>query len=137
MGIEDVIKIGVATKDMDESYRLFADVLGMTPGPRGPYEAAGMKVGLCHLGDVTLELMEPTSPEAPVAKFIDAHGEGLEHVCVRVSDLDGLIQRLKSRGIRLAQDSPVEVEFLSRRARAIFARRPSFRGVAVQFIEFL
>lgn len=137
MGIEGVIKIGVATKDMEESYRLFTDLLGMAPGPKGPYEAAGMRVGLCHLGDVSLELMEPTSPDAPVAKFIDAHGEGLEHVCVRVSDLDGLIERLKARGIRLAQESPVDVEYLSRKARAIFARRPSFRGVAVQFIEFL
>ena len=52
MGIEGVIKIGVATKDMEESYRLFTDVLGMAPGPKGPYEAAGMRVGLCHLGDV-------------------------------------------------------------------------------------
>lgn len=132
-----MIKIGVATKDMEESYRLFADALGMKPGPKGPYQAAGMKVGLCHLGDLTLELMEPTSPDAPVAKFIETHGEGLEHVCLKVSGLDAVVERLKARGVRFAQDSPVEVEFLSRKARAIFARRPSFRGVAVQLIEFL
>jgi methylmalonyl-CoA/ethylmalonyl-CoA epimerase len=135
MGIESVLKIGVATRDLDESYRLFTQVLGLSPGPKGPYEPAGMKVGLCHLSDVTFELMEPMRPDAPVARFIGGHGEGLEHVCFRVSNIEKVVDALKAQGIQFALESPVQVEFLSRPAKAIFARRQSFCGVLVQFVE--
>lgn len=137
MGIESLWKIGIATRDLDESCRLFTQVLGLAPGPKGPFESLGQKIAICQLGDVSIELIEPVGPDAPIAKFIEQRGEGLQHIGFRVSDIEGLVSNLKKKGIEFVQEAPVEAEFEATKAKFIFARPRSFHGVLVEFVELL
>ena len=70
-------------------------------------------------GDATLELVEPLTPDAPVAKFLDKRGPGLHHICLRVPDIDATMAELKARGVRLIDDAP----------------RPGAHGSLVAFIH--
>jgi methylmalonyl-CoA epimerase len=58
------------------------------------------------VGEATIELLEPTSPDSPIARFIDKRGPGLHHVTLRVDDLRGVLARLRERGIRLIDEQP-------------------------------
>jgi methylmalonyl-CoA epimerase len=57
-------------------------------------------------GDTTVELIEPISPDAPVAKFLASKGQGLHHVCLRVPDIDAALVSLKAKGVRLIDEQP-------------------------------
>jgi methylmalonyl-CoA/ethylmalonyl-CoA epimerase len=135
MAIESVLKVGIAVKDLDEAYRLFTEVLGLTPGGIGPFEPVGMRGALCHLDDFSVELMEPLRPGGPIAKFIEKHGEGLQHISLKVPNIEEAISQLKKKGIEFIQETPLEGEYRSRRARSVFVNPRSFHGVPVQLVE--
>ena len=135
MAIESVLKVGIAVKDLDEAYRLFTEVLGLTPGGIGPFEPVGMRGALCHLGDFSVELMEPLRPGGPITKFIEKHGEGLQHISLKVPNIEEAISQLKKKGIEFIQETPLEGEYRSRRARSVFVNPRSFHGVPVQLVE--
>ncbi|MNC89784.1 Glyoxalase-like domain protein [compost metagenome] len=66
-----------------------------------------MKTAFLSVGDSNLELLEPTSPDSPIAKFIEKRGEGIHHICLRVDDLEAHLERLKAAGYRLINEAPV------------------------------
>jgi len=96
--------IGIAVKDAGELVAWFDKVLGV---PTSQPEDVGLhRLRFVQTGSATLELVQPLSPEAPVAKFLETHGPGLHHLCLRVPDIDAAVAALKARGIRLIDDIP-------------------------------
>ena len=83
MGIEKVIEVGVAVKDLDKAVKLFTEVLGAKLGETMTFDPYGMKFAMCRIGDVDFELMSPTKPDGVIGKFIDAKGEGLHHIALK------------------------------------------------------
>ena len=84
------------------------------------YETLGLKVdhvesvatqkvntAFLSVGDSNLELLEPTSDDSPIAKFIEKRGEGIHHICLRVDDIESHLARLKAEGYRLVNEAPV------------------------------
>lgn len=96
--------IGVAVADLDEATRFYRDVLGIHPGP--PETADGATIVCLPFGDVVVELLHPTEPESPVAKFLAKRGPGIHHVCYRVPDLDRALAACRAAGYRLVDDEP-------------------------------
>jgi len=135
MDIERILKVGVAVTDLNEAYKLFTEILGLTPGGMGPFEPAGMRGALCHLDGFSIELMEPLRPGSPIDRFIKRHGDGLQHISLEVPDIEEAIAQLKNKGIGFIQEIPLEGEYRSRRARSVFVNPRSFHGVAVQLVE--
>jgi methylmalonyl-CoA/ethylmalonyl-CoA epimerase len=135
MTVERVLKVAVAVKDLDEAFRLYTEVLGLTPGGIGPFEPSGMRGALCHLGDFSIELMEPLGPGGPIAKFIERHGEGLQHIAFEVSNIEEAITEMKSRGLEFVQEVPLEGEYRSRKARYVFLSPRFCHGVVIQLVE--
>ncbi|MCX5999578.1 MAG: VOC family protein, partial [Chloroflexi bacterium] len=131
------LKFGIAVRDLDEATRHFTEVLGLVArGPR-TYEPFSLRYDICPVGDTMLELMESTTPDGPIARFIDEHGEGLQHICLRVPDLEEAVSQLKQRGIEFVQETPTETESSLGRLKFVFARPKSFRGVLVQLAQVL
>jgi LAO/AO transport system kinase len=96
--------IGIAVKDAGELVAWFENVFGV---PTSPPEDVGLhRLRFVQTGSSTLELVQPLSPEAPVAKFLETHGPGLHHLCLRVPDIDAAVAALKARGIRLIDETP-------------------------------
>ncbi len=97
--------IGIAVKSIDAA-RVYA-ALGLTADHIETVETQGVRTAFISVGDANLELLEPLSPQSPVAKFIEKRGEGIHHICLRVTDLDGELARLKKQGFRLINEAPV------------------------------
>lgn len=135
MRIEGLLKVGIAVKDIRKAVDCFADVLGLVPGEIVTYEPYGMRYCLFELGDLFLELMEPTTPDGPIGRFIENHGEGLQHLSMRVSNMEEAIAELKGKGVRFAQEAPIREEVVFGAAKFTFLQPQSCHGVLLQLVE--
>lgn len=97
--------IGIAVRSIDAA-RVYA-ALGLTAEHVETVETQGVRTAFISVGDANLELLEPLSPQSPVGKFIEKRGEGIHHICLRVTDLDAELARLKEKGFRLINEAPV------------------------------
>lgn len=98
--------IGVAVKNIDESLKFWEGTLGIKC--HGVEEVAEQKVKTAFLPveDTEIELLEGTSPDSPVSKFIEAKGEGIHHLAIRVDNLEAALAELKEKGVRLIDEKP-------------------------------
>lgn len=99
-----IAHVGVAVPSIAAALAFYRDVLGLTPGR--PEAADGATIVGLTFGDVQVELLEPRDPESPVAKFLAKRGPGIHHICYRVPDLDGALERCRAAGYRLVDDMP-------------------------------
>ncbi len=95
-------------------------------------EAQGVKTAFFSIGDAHLELLEPTSPDSPVAKFIDKRGEGIHHICLRVTNIDEQLAALRAKGYRLINESPVPG---AHGCRVAFLHPAAGNGVLIELSE--
>ena len=100
--------IGIAVKDLAAALAFYRDALGLEI--EAPEEVASQHVRahFVPVGESKLELLEATSPESAIAKYVDKRGPGLHHITLRVEDVRAAIAHLKARGARLIDDSPRE-----------------------------
>lgn len=98
--------IGIAVKSIDEALKFWEGTLGIKC--HGVEEVAEQKVKTAFLPieDTEVELLEATSPESPVAKFIEAKGEGIHHLAIRVDNLEAALAEMKEKGVRLIDEKP-------------------------------
>jgi methylmalonyl-CoA epimerase len=99
-----VAHVGVAVARIADALPFYRDVLGLTP--EHPETADGATIVSLRFGDVDVELLEPTDPESPVARFLAKRGPGIHHICYRVPDLDAALARCRKAGYRLVDDTP-------------------------------
>jgi methylmalonyl-CoA/ethylmalonyl-CoA epimerase len=98
--------IGVATHSIEEALKFWRDSLGLEVEHTETVEEQGVHVAMLPLGEPRVELLEPTGPASPVAKFLEKRGPGIHHVAVRVPDIRASLVRLKSEGARLIDEEP-------------------------------
>ena len=98
--------IGIAVKSIEESLKFWEGTLGIKC--TGVEEVAEQKVKTAFLPiqDTEVELLEGTAPDSPVSKFIEAKGEGIHHLAIRVDDLEAALAALKEKGVRLIDEKP-------------------------------
>lgn len=100
--------IGIAVKNIDEALKFWQDTLGVKC--TGVEEVADQKVktAFLPLKDSELELLEPTEPDSPIAKFIEKNNGrgGMHHVALRVENLEAALADLKAKGVRLIDEKP-------------------------------
>jgi methylmalonyl-CoA epimerase len=123
--------LGVAVKSLAEA-RKFYEKLGLEVMPEETVEAERVRLAMVPLGESRIELLEPTSPESPITKFLEKRGEGLHHVALHVSDLSGTVERLKAAGIRLISD---EIKVGAGGHRYVFVHPSSAGGVLLELVE--
>jgi methylmalonyl-CoA/ethylmalonyl-CoA epimerase len=98
--------IGIATQSIDEALGFWRDALGLEVTHTETVEEQGVRVAMLPCGEPRVELLEPTGPASPVAKFLDKRGPGIHHVAVRVADIRASLARLKAEGARLIDEEP-------------------------------
>jgi methylmalonyl-CoA/ethylmalonyl-CoA epimerase len=98
--------IGIAVNSIDENREFYEKALGAEFMGIEVVAEQKVRVGFFKVGDVKLELLEPTDPESTVAKFIEKRGEGLHHVAYTVDDLPARIAELKEKGVRMIDEVP-------------------------------
>jgi len=104
--VKKINHIGVAVNSIEESAPLYRDVYGMTDEGVEVVEEQKVKVAFFAVGESRIELLEPTSDDSPVAKFIAKNGPGVHHIAYEVDDVCAEIARLKAEGVRLIDEVP-------------------------------
>lgn len=122
--------IGIAVRSL-ASAKIYQD-LGLTIEHVETVETQRVKTAFLSVGDSNLELLEPTSPDSPIAKFIEKRGEGIHHICLRVDDLEAHLERLKASGYRLINEAPVPG---AHGCRVAFLHPSAGNGVLIELSE--
>ena len=98
--------VGIAVGDLEASLRFFRDALGLDVEPPEEIASQRVRAHFVEAGAATLELVEPTEDDSPIAKFLAKRGPGLHHVCLRVDDISAALAELKGKGVRLIDEVP-------------------------------
>lgn len=98
--------IGIAVKSIEDARKFYEDVLGLKVAEIEEVTEQKVKVAFIPIGESEVELLESTTPDGPVAKFIDAKGEGIQHIAFRVDNLVETLASLKEKGVRLLDETP-------------------------------
>ena len=100
--------VGVAVNDVDAALKFFQDVFEAPGAIVHRLSDQGVRAVLIQIGETRLELLEPLSSDSPVGRFIERRGEGLHHLALNVSDLEGKLRILEDRGLQLVDREPRE-----------------------------
>lgn len=105
MRILKIDHIGIAVKNLAESAKLY-EMLGIQSTGSEVVAEQQVKVSFFPVGDSEIELLESTSPDGPIARYIEKNGEGIQHLALRVDDIEAALEELKANGIRLIDEKP-------------------------------
>lgn len=130
--VHKVDHIGVAVANLDEALKLYRDVLGLNLAGTEVVEQQKVKVAFLPVGDTEVELLESTDPEGPIAKFIEKRGEGIQHIALRVDDIDAALDEMRAKGIRLIDEKP---RYGAGGAKIAFLHPKSTGGVLIELCE--
>src|SRR5512132_3967849 len=122
--------IGIAVKSLDAA-KIY-EALGLTVDHVEVVETQEVKTAFISAGDSNLELLEPTSPDSAVAKFIEKRGEGIHHICIRVGDIEQELKKLQQQGFRLVNEAPVPG---AHGCRVAFLHPSAGNGVLIELSE--
>ncbi len=132
MKILKIDHLGIAVNSIDEGKNFWSDVLGLPFEGSETVEEQKVTTAFFPLGESEVELLESTSPDGPVAKYIEKRGEGIQHVAFRVENIEEALKELKEKNIRLIDETP-------RRGagggKIAFLHPKSTKGVLVELCE--
>jgi methylmalonyl-CoA epimerase len=123
--------LGIAVKSLGQAKSIY-EKLGLSVSAEEEVEHEKVRLVMVPVGDTRLELLEPTSDESTIAKFIAKRGEGLHHICMKVPDLVATVAKLKREGVRLVSE---ELKTGAGGHRYVFVHPSSASGVLVELVE--
>ena len=132
MKVKHIDHIGIAVKGLDQASAFYKDVLGLDIKEVETVAEQKVNVAFIPITDSEVELLESTEPDGPVAKFIEARGEGVQHIAFRVENLEEALAELKAKGIRLIDQHPRKG---AGGAKIAFIHPKETNGVLVEICE--
>nr|WP_165859413.1 methylmalonyl-CoA epimerase [Desulfofundulus salinum] len=132
MGIKKIDHIGIAVKDLAKAIEFYEGLLGLKVTGTEVVEEQKVKVAFLPTGDSEVELLESTTPDGPIARFIEKNGEGIQHIAFRVENLEQALEELKAKGVRLIDEKP---RLGAGGARIAFLHPKSTFGTLVELCE--
>jgi len=130
--IQGIDHVGIAVKSIDEAKKFWVDTLGLKLSHVEEVPEQKVRVAMLKAGEMTIELLEPTSPDSPIQRFIEKRGEGLHHLTLQADHLAEQLRKLKDANVSLIDEQP-------RRgaggAQIAFLHPKSAHGVLVELCE--
>lgn len=123
--------LGIAVKSLISAKTIY-EKLGLTVSPEETVEHEQVRLVMVLVGESRLELLEATSENSTIAKFISKRGEGLHHVCMKVPDLRAAVDRLKKDGVRLVSE---EIKTGAGGHQYVFVHPASTGGVLLELVQ--
>ncbi len=106
MHVKGIDHIGIAVKNIDEALKLYTEGLSLTIEGSEVVESQKVKVAFIPLGESRIELLESTAPDGNIAKFIEAKGEGIHHLALKVDNIEKALEELAAKGYQLIDKVP-------------------------------
>lgn len=123
--------LGIAVKSLAAAKSIY-EKLGLTVSPEETVEQEQVRLAMVPVGESRLELLEATSENSTIAKFIAKRGEGLHHVCMKVPDLQAAVDRLKKDRVRLVSE---EIKIGAGGHKYVFVHPESTGGVLLELVQ--
>jgi len=130
--IKKIDHIGIAVKNLEDSLKVYKDILGMEVAGEEVVDEQKVKTAFLPVGEREIELLESTSPDGTIAKFIEKRGEGLHHIAFRVDNLEDKLKELEAKGVRLIDKKP---RYGAGGSRIAFLHPKSTNGILVELCE--
>ena len=124
--------VGIAVESLRTAVPLFERLLGRAPDSEEIVEDEKVRIAVFTLGDSRIELLEATSPDSPIARFISKRGQGVHHVALTVTNLSGVLAQLEAAGVRLIDREP---RIGAGKERIAFLHPASTAGVLIELVE--
>ena len=125
-----IAHIGIAVDELDRIVPFYRDLLGLPEVPLD--DSDGARIAGFSAGDSLIELLQPSTPDSPIAKFVGKRGPGIHHICFAVDDLNGTLERCRRAGLRLIDEVP---RLGAEGKRIAFLHPSSTAGVLVELTE--
>jgi methylmalonyl-CoA epimerase len=130
--ITQIDHIAIAVKDIDEASRFFTDVLGLAIKSVEEVAEQKTKVAFIEVGTVRIELVQPTTTDSPVQKFIDKRGAGIHHLALRTDSIKTALDSMAEKGVRLIDAEPRKG---AHDAQIAFVHPKSSQGVLLELCQ--
>jgi methylmalonyl-CoA epimerase len=130
--LEKIDHIGIAVENIDDALEFYRDQLGLTVGGTEEVPEQKVQVTFMKIGESRIELLQSTDPEGAVAKFIEKRGQGIQHIAIKVDNIENELEKLKGKGARLIDEHP---RIGAGGARIAFVHPKSSRGVLLELCE--
>lgn len=130
--VNKIDHIGIAVKNLEETLKFYEDVLGIKCVSQEVVEEQKVKVAFLPIGDTEVELLESTSEDGPIARFIEKKGEGIQHIAFKVDNIEEVIKELEEKGVRMIDEQP---RYGAGGARIAFLHPKSTSGVLIEISQ--
>ena len=131
--IKKINHVAIAVSDVDQALVFWRDALGLKVDHIEDVPSQKSRVVFLPVGDSEVELVNPTSEDTGMAKFIEERGGGLHHLCFEVDDIDSMLEELTSKGIRLINEKALDLPG----RRMAFVHPKSTNGVLVELYQLV
>ena len=132
MKVLKIDHLGIAVNRIDDEKNFWTNALGLEFEGTETIEEQKVTTAFLPVGESEVELLESTSPDGPIAKYLEKRGEGIQHIAFRVEDIDAALEELKEKGIRLIDETPRKG---AGGARIAFLHPKSTGGVLVELCQ--
>jgi len=126
--------IAIIVRDIEQALVFYRDTLGITPGEIKEVPGEQVRIAFLPLGGPggsEIELIEPTTPDSSLTKFLEKRGEGLHHVCLEVENIDAVLAEMQEKGAPVLDKQPRNAA----EGRAIFLHPRGTNGVLLELLE--
>jgi methylmalonyl-CoA epimerase len=123
--------LGIAVKSLTKAKAIY-ETLGLAVSPEETIEHEQVRLVMVPVGESRIELLEATSQDSTIARFISKRGEGLHHVCLKVPDLSAAVAKLKQDGVRLVSE---EIKTGAGGHKYVFVHPSSSGGVLLELVQ--
>ncbi len=133
-GVQAIDHVAIVVRSLDTALQFYRDTLGIAASRVVDFPLEGVKIAFLPLGGPggsEIELLEPTDRSTGIARFLDRHGEGLHHICLRVPNVDHALVELRSQGAAVLDDSPRQTA----EGRGIFIHPKGTSGVLLELVQ--
>ena len=104
--LKKIDHIGIAVNSLEEVLPIYRDLFGREADDSLDFPSQKVKIAFFSAGESSIELLEPTSDDSPISKFLQKRGPGVHHICYRVENLDESIANLKEKGYKPLDETP-------------------------------
>ncbi|MGJ8638318.1 MAG: methylmalonyl-CoA epimerase [Opitutaceae bacterium] len=124
--------IGIAVHSIEEALPFYKNVIGVEHQLIEEIESQQVRVAMLAVGEINIELLEPTDPASPIARFLEKNGEGIHHIAFATEDIVGKLQQAKESGVRLLHEVPFQG---AHEKLVAFLHPKSCHGILTEFCQ--
>lgn len=130
--LKKINHIAIAVKNIEEASKFYQDILGLSLSGVEVVASQKTKVGFLKIGESNIELVQPSEPDSPVAKFLETKGQGIHHICFEVDNVEAEVKAYLEKGATLIDQKPRPG---AHNTKVAFIHPKSSNGVLIELCE--